>query len=165
MSHPSMLSALRQHVIIDLDSMDPSVALRYTSDKFTFCDMTSNQAIVYSEASKPERKNILTRACRGVKGPDTNLEQQVESALTVLVSFSPSSFSNQLRIFYQTVLLAKEIYPSLTGRIHIQTSPTNAYDTKATIIDAKKLVDVFESIGIPRHYFVMVSSLLQKQLI
>ena len=48
------------------------------------------------------------------------------------------------------MLLAKEVYPYLTGRVHAQTSPSAAYDTEATIQHAKKLVSLFEANGIPK---------------
>jgi transaldolase len=49
----------------------------------------------------------------------------------------------------QTVMLAKEVFPHLTGRVHAQTSPTAAYDTQKTITHAEKLIALFEASGIP----------------
>lgn len=53
-------------------------------------------------------------------------------------------------LLLQTVLLAKQVYPNLTGRVHAQASPSAAYDTEATIQHAKKLVALFEANGIPK---------------
>lgn len=50
----------------------------------------------------------------------------------------------------QTVLLAKEVFPYLTGRVHAQTSPRLAYDTEGTVTHAQKLVSLFEANGIPK---------------
>ena len=51
----------------------------------------------------------------------------------------------------QTVLLAKAVYPYLTGNVHAQTSPSTAYSTPATVAHAKKLVSLFnEAAGIPK---------------
>ena len=51
------------------------------------------------------------------------------------------------------MLLAKEVYPYLTGRVHAQTSPSTAYNTEATIAHAKKLDSVFEANGIPKYTY------------
>lgn len=85
MSNTSLLALIRKKIVIDVDSMDPAVAIRHSSQTFTFCDMTSNQAIVFSEASKPDRQAILTSACQGIKGSVLDIGQQVESALVTLV--------------------------------------------------------------------------------
>lgn len=50
----------------------------------------------------------------------------------------------------QNVLLAKDVYPQLTGNVLVQTSPSAAYDTQKTIKHAQKLVALFEANGIPR---------------
>jgi transaldolase len=50
----------------------------------------------------------------------------------------------------QTVLLAKEVIPYITGRVHAQTSPKYAYDTAKTVEHAERLVATFEAHGISR---------------
>lgn len=55
-----------------------------------------------------------------------------------------------LTVYMQTVLLAKEVFPTLTGRVHAQTSPSTAYDTEQTVLHAKRLVSLFEANDIPR---------------
>jgi transaldolase len=52
---------------------------------------------------------------------------------------------------WQTVLLAKEVYPHIQGHVMAQTSPAFAYDKDATIAHAQRLVRVFEAHGIPRN--------------
>jgi transaldolase len=49
----------------------------------------------------------------------------------------------------QTVLLAKAVYPHLTGNVHAQTSPSAAYDTEKTVEHARKLIALFSEHGIP----------------
>ncbi|CCM07099.1 uncharacterized protein FIBRA_09426 [Fibroporia radiculosa] len=129
-----LLSYVRTRVTVDVDSMDPAVAARHTSGS-KFCDMTSNQAIVYSEAAKPERAQLFKTACQLARVSGSDTESQITEALDIL-----------------TVLLAKEVYPYLTGRVHAQTSPPTAYDTEKTIAHARKLVELFEANGIPRAY-------------
>ncbi|KAF7791855.1 hypothetical protein EIP86_002879 [Pleurotus ostreatoroseus] len=124
---PTLLDAIRDRLTVDVDSMDPDVAARHSQAGLIFRDMTSNQAIVYSEAVKVERIAILRQACDGAKA--TGLELDVE---------------------HQNVLLALEVYPYITGRLLVQTSPSKAYDTEGTIAHAKRLVALFESKGVPK---------------
>ncbi|RPD82548.1 aldolase [Lentinus tigrinus ALCF2SS1-7] len=134
MSAQTLLDHVRTRVTVDVDSMDPAVAARHAQHT-KFCDMTSNQAIVYSEAVRPERAELFKTACAQIRSSQAQLpiDTQVAHALDLL-----------------TVLLAKEVYPYLTGRVHAQTSPAAAYDTEATIHHAKKLVSLFEANGIPK---------------
>ena len=50
------------------------------------------------------------------------------------------------------MLLAKEVYPHINGKVHAQTSPFAALDiknaTEKTIQHAQKLVAIFDSLGI-----------------
>ncbi|KAK7031273.1 hypothetical protein VNI00_013524 [Paramarasmius palmivorus] len=115
----TLLSQIRSLVTVDIDSMDPEIAARHTKD-IKFCDMTSNQAIVYSEALRPERRRSV----------------QVSRGRNVVDLF--------------TVLLGKKVYPHLTGNVHAQTSPSTAYDTEKTVEHARKLVSIFEANKIPR---------------
>ncbi|KAI0793499.1 aldolase [Abortiporus biennis] len=130
----SLLTQISAHVTIDVDSMDPTVASHHTTDSFKFRDMTSNQAIVYTEASKPDRLNILQSACNiAKKASGASLDQQIDDALDIL-----------------NVNLAKEVYPFITGRVLVQTAPSVAYNTSKTVDHAKKLVSLFEANGIPK---------------
>ncbi|KAH9898396.1 aldolase [Cubamyces lactineus] len=131
----TLLADVRAKVTIDVDSMDPDVAARHTTPEHKFCDMTSNQAIVYSEAVRPQRAHVFNAAVDQIRSAESqlDLESQVSNAIDLL-----------------TVLLAKEVYPHITGRVHAQTSPSAAYDTEATIQHAKKLVALFEANGIPK---------------
>jgi len=133
MSKANLLSYVRTQVTVDVDSMDPAVAARHTGVTEKFCDMTSNQAIVYSEAAKPERAELFKSACQKAHSTGLSIEEQISHALDIL-----------------TVLLAKEVFPYLTGRVHAQTSPSTAYNTEQTIAHAQKLVSIFEVYGIPR---------------
>ena len=58
----TLLDDVRTQVTVDVDSMDPAVAAKHTGDVVRFCDMTSNQAIVFGEASRPERAVVLQAA-------------------------------------------------------------------------------------------------------
>ncbi|KZT02720.1 aldolase [Laetiporus sulphureus 93-53] len=133
MTAGNLLTYIRAQVAVDVDSMDPAVAARHTTETVKFCDMTSNQAIVYVEAAKQDRASLLKAACAQAQASGVDGEQQVTNALDIL-----------------TVLLAKEVYPYLTGRVHTETSPSAAYNTEETIAHAKRLVALFEANGIPK---------------
>ncbi|KZT65127.1 aldolase [Daedalea quercina L-15889] len=134
MAASDLLSYVRAQVTVDVDSMDPAVAARHTSDTAKFCDMTSNQAIVFGEASRPERAGLLAEACAlAPKKNAGDVDLQVEDALDIL-----------------TVLLAKQVFPYLTGRVHTQTAPAVAYDAEGTVAHAKKLLAIFEAHGMDK---------------
>ncbi|KAH9937687.1 aldolase [Fomitopsis serialis] len=134
MAASNLLSYVRATVTVDVDSMDPAVAARHTSDTAKFTDMTSNQAIVCGEASNPDRASLLAEACALAAKKDTgDIDLQVDNALDIL-----------------TVLLAKQVFPYLTGRVHAQTAPAVAYDAEGTVAHAKKLLALFEAHGIDK---------------
>ncbi|KAG7092083.1 hypothetical protein E1B28_008461 [Marasmius oreades] len=113
--------------------MDNEVAARHTKD-IKFCDMTSNQAIVYHESLRTERAHLLQAAIEAVKKQgQQNEEKFLQDVLDVF-----------------TVLLGKKVYPHLTGNVHAQTSPSTAYDTEKTVQHARKLVSIFEANKIPK---------------
>uniref|UniRef100_A0A0W0FUW9 Transaldolase n=1 Tax=Moniliophthora roreri TaxID=221103 RepID=A0A0W0FUW9_MONRR len=130
----TLLSQIRNRVTVDIDSMDPEVAARHTKD-IKFCDMTSNQAIVYGEALRPERADLLKSAVEAIKkrGGNPNEEAFLQDVVDLF-----------------TVLLGKKVYPHLTGNVHAQTSPSTAYDTEKTVEHARKLVSIFEANKIPK---------------
>ncbi|RPD70191.1 aldolase [Lentinus tigrinus ALCF2SS1-7] len=127
--HVSALTA------VDVDSMDPTVSARYTKAGVKLHDMTSNQAMVCVEASRPERADILKTAIDQIKSTkgDLDIDAQVLETVDLLAA-----------------LFCKQVFPYLTGRVHTQTSPLLAYDTEATANHARKLVALLEEHGIPR---------------
>lgn len=88
MASASLLSCVRSQVVVDVDSMDPDVAARHTTEGGPkFCDMTSNQAIVYGEAAKPERSALFQKACAQIRSIESELdiETQVSDTIDLLV--------------------------------------------------------------------------------
>ncbi|KAJ6596681.1 hypothetical protein B0H10DRAFT_2088439 [Mycena sp. CBHHK59/15] len=133
-SPTTLLAQVCALVTVDVDSMDPDVAARYSTPS-KFCDMTSNQAIVHGQAVRPERRELLEAAVDYVrKYTNSDGEAFEQDVVDVL-----------------TVLLAKQVYPHLTGNVHAQTSPSSAYDTQKTIEHAQKLVALFSAHGIPQN--------------
>ncbi|KAL1744266.1 hypothetical protein HDZ31DRAFT_39043 [Schizophyllum fasciatum] len=133
---PTLLQQIRDVVTVDVDSMDPAVAERHSANgAVKFSDMTSNQAIVQGQVTRPERANLV--------------KQAVEHVLSKGGSRESDSFAMDV-IDVATVLLAKAVYPFLTGNVHAQTSPATAHSTAATVAHAHKLVALFAAFGIPR---------------
>ena len=87
MPSATLLADVRAKVTVDVDSMDPDVAARHSTPEHQFCDMTSNQAIVYSEAARPERADLFNAACAQIRSSEAQLpvDSQVADALDLLV--------------------------------------------------------------------------------
>ncbi|TFK41575.1 aldolase [Crucibulum laeve] len=132
----SLLSQIHKLVTVDVDSMDSAVAARHALSTEAFSDMTSNQAILYNEAIRPENSALIKHAIQYVQAKALNQ--------------SPDAFIQDV-IDVLTVLLAKRVYPNITGKLHAQTSPSTAYDSEKTIEHAKKLVALFEEHDIPKN--------------
>ncbi|EIM82164.1 aldolase [Stereum hirsutum FP-91666 SS1] len=135
MSATTLLADIRSRVVVDVDSNDSAVAARHTDGTVKFCDMTSNQAIVHGEATRPEQKALLLKA---IDSGRTENAQAIDDHLVDNI------------IDHFTVLLATTVYPYLTGSVHAQTSPAFAYDTEKTVAHAKRLVSIYEANGIPK---------------
>lgn len=78
MSSATVLSQLHALLAIDVDSMDPAVALRYTTQSHMFHDMTSNQAIVHGQAVRPENAGLVQQAIEYVKAQDPDASSNAQ---------------------------------------------------------------------------------------
>ena len=87
MASATLLSSVRARVTVDVDSMDPDDARRHTTGAVKFCDMTSNQAIVHGQATRPERAELFKAACSQIKSTEGQLdiETQVSDAIDLFV--------------------------------------------------------------------------------
>jgi hypothetical protein len=86
MASASLLAQIRSlGIAIDVDSMDPQVAVQYGP----FRDMTSNQIIVFQQAIKPESASLLKEAVDYVlqQNPahNPNSEEYIQDVVDVLV--------------------------------------------------------------------------------
>ncbi|CCO29828.1 Breast cancer type 2 susceptibility protein homolog AltName: Full=Fanconi anemia group D1 protein homolog [Rhizoctonia solani AG-1 IB] len=128
----TLLENLRKHTVVDVDSNDDTIAAKYKPVH----DMTSNQAIVLGELSKPHHQAIIPE---GVKA---GLKLAKEDGIT----------NENLIAQLATVLLGARVFPHLepTGYVHAQTLPTLAYDTDGTVGHAQQLVRLYGVVGIPR---------------
>lgn len=87
MANDTLLAQIRGLVTVDVDSMDPEVAIKHTTSGYSFSGMTSNQAIVCIEAVKPERKQLVTQAIALAKSKlgGANESALVDQAVDILV--------------------------------------------------------------------------------
>ena len=83
MAASNLLSYVRTQVIVDVDSMDPAVAARHTTDTAKFTDMTSNQAIVFGEVARPDRVELLKKACSQIRSSEAELDINTQVADTI----------------------------------------------------------------------------------
>ncbi len=85
----NLLSHVRTRVTVDVDSMDPDVAARHTGtqDGAKFTDMTSNQAIVYNEFTRPQRADVFKSAIAQIKATEAQLDidTQASDAVDLIV--------------------------------------------------------------------------------
>ncbi|KAG8763945.1 hypothetical protein FRC11_008272 [Ceratobasidium sp. 423] len=134
----NLLENLRKYTVVDVDSNDDTttVAVKYKPVH----DMTSNQAIVLGELSKPHHQAIIPE---GVKA---GLKLAKEDGIT------NENLIAQLAVDFMTVLLGARVFPHLepTGYVHAQTLPSLAYDTSGTVGHAQQLVRLYGLVGIPR---------------
>ncbi|TCD71523.1 hypothetical protein EIP91_008904 [Steccherinum ochraceum] len=139
----TLLSQLRDRVVIDVDSMDPDVARRHTKEA-RFCDMTSNQAIALGEILKA-KDSETNQASQVLKAA-----VQTVKAVNAGVAFGPDQLNDMADVM--TALFAKDVLPNLSseGHVHAQTLPSLAKSTEGTIAHAKRLVKRFEAVGIPK---------------
>ncbi|KAH7882446.1 hypothetical protein F5I97DRAFT_1910352 [Phlebopus sp. FC_14] len=130
----TLLTQVRALLTIDIDSMDQNAAARLTQGSTLFKDMTSNQAIVHGQATL-QWDHLSPAVVEYVRANGLDISSE-EDILKI--------------INYLTVLLAKQVLPYLTGRVHAQTSPSIAYDTQKTVDHARALVALFEAHGVPK---------------
>lgn len=119
------LDFLRTRTIVDCDTLDAQVTKTYGP----FQDCTSNQAIAFGELSKPENAGLI-------------LESMSEAGALLSRFEGVSVFS--LAVEIAMVKLALKIAPHITGHIHIQTDPYYSYSTEKTIVNALRIVQLFQ---------------------
>ncbi|RHZ68960.1 hypothetical protein CDV55_104920 [Aspergillus turcosus] len=122
---PTGWELLSTRTIIDCDTLDEQVA----RDLGPFQDCTSNQAIAYGELSKPEHIGLIRNS--------------ISDASELLPRFTGISLE-ELAVEIAMVRLALRIAPHLAGRVHIQTNPYYSYSTERTIVNALRIVQLFQ---------------------
>ncbi|KAG8920963.1 hypothetical protein FRC01_000513 [Tulasnella sp. 417] len=123
----------RKDTILDLDANDEEVAKKYGP----FGNMTSNQAIIFNELSRPNHDELVLESARQAL---RDIEQGVEK-----------DSAADLTVDWMTAKLGAEVLPHLDvkGFALAQTNPSQARDTEATVRHARRMVRLFERAGVP----------------
>ena len=77
MSATTLLAQVRKLCILDADTNDVELAAKY-AETAKYCEMTSNQALVYGQAVRPDRLDLVRSAIRYVKEEDKGSPESFE---------------------------------------------------------------------------------------
>lgn len=132
----TLLENLRKHTVVDVDGNDAAIAEKFKP----LHNMTSNQAIVLGELSKPAHQSIIP------EGAKAAIKLAKEDGIT------DENLIAQLAADFMTVMLGARVLPHLdsTGYVHAQTLPSLAYDTAGTVAHAQQLVRLYGLVNVPR---------------
>ncbi|ERT00503.1 transaldolase [Sporothrix schenckii 1099-18] len=140
MASVSWLDVLEQELNIDVDWMDPDflVEMRPT---IKFHDLTSNQNFVDIQMGHPSNVELLR---------DTAREVRDEYAAATEAPAHPLWLAIYTRM---AVRMCKKVVDHISGRVLLQTSPSQAYDTAATVAHAHLYDAEFSQVNISRDRF------------
>ncbi|CAK7267789.1 hypothetical protein SEPCBS119000_002730 [Sporothrix epigloea] len=136
------LDKLEEELNIDVDWMDPDFLVQM-QPTIRFHDLTSNQNFVDIQMGHPSNVELLRDTAREVRdernaAPDTQ----------------PQPHPLWLAIYTRmAVRMCKKVVDLIQGRVLLQTSPAQAYDTAATLAHARLYDAEFARVGIPRNRF------------
>jgi transaldolase len=118
---------LAQLVNVDVDSMDPAVAKSLIALGVRPTDQTSNQILVGDGIKDPGNRAMLEGVIRelGSKGWEPVYDRV-------------------------SVLLCKRNIENITGRVLLQSSPSQAYNTDEIVAHARRYAAEFEKAGISK---------------
>ncbi|EKG14109.1 Transaldolase [Macrophomina phaseolina MS6] len=127
MAPQTLLNVLRSRSAVDCDTLDASVS----KELGPFVDCTSNQAIACFELQEHRHKELLRQAAKLAKDLSPKYPEVKLEALAVEIGM---------------ILLALQVYPNLTGFVHIQANTFDAYSTAKTVTCALRIVSLFKVI-------------------
>lgn len=118
---------LAELVNVDVDSMDPAVAKSLIALGVRPADQTSNQILVGDGIKDPANRDMLEGAVRelGSKGWGAVYDRM-------------------------SVLLCAKNIENITGRVLLQSSPSQAYNTDEIVAHARRYAAEFEKAGISK---------------
>ncbi|KAL7944926.1 hypothetical protein V8C42DRAFT_324108 [Trichoderma barbatum] len=132
---PSLLDALRQHSVIDCDTLDSEVARNLGP----FVDCTSNQAIAFFE---------LTKGTNG--GTSLHHEALVREGVRDATRLNEIRGQTPLTEFMVEVMIVKLqllIAPYIAGYVHVQTNPKLSYSQAGTVENAQRIIAIFKGLA------------------
>ncbi|KAJ6107636.1 hypothetical protein N7523_008959 [Penicillium sp. IBT 18751x] len=127
MEAPTGLDYMRSRTVVDCDTMDEEVA----KSLGPFQDCTSNQAIAFGELSKPARAEVIAASLADAKLLHTKYS-----------SISMGELAVEIGMVRLAIAMAKHI----RGLVHVQTNPYYSYSTEKTVINALRIVQLFQHV-------------------
>ncbi|KAJ5317716.1 hypothetical protein PENANT_c004G01485 [Penicillium antarcticum] len=121
------LDYMRSRTVVDCDTMDEEVAKTLGP----FQDCTSNQAIAFGELSKPIRAEVISTSLADAKALHAKY-----SSITI----------EELAVEVAMVRMAAGMAQHIRGRVHVQTNPYYSYSSEKTVINALRLVQLFQHV-------------------
>ncbi|UKZ49221.1 hypothetical protein TrVGV298_003465 [Trichoderma virens] len=131
---PSLLDALRQHSVIDCDTLDSEVA----KGLGPFVDCTSNQAIAFFE---------LTKVSNG--GTSLHHEALIRESEQDAIRLNEIRDQTSLPEFMVEIMMVKLqllIAPYVTGYVHVQTNPKLSYSQAGMVENAQRIIAIFRGL-------------------
>ncbi|CAK7272092.1 hypothetical protein SEPCBS57363_004958 [Sporothrix epigloea] len=134
------LDKLEEELNIDVDWMDPDFLVQM-QPTIRFHDLTSNQNFVDIQMGHPSNVQLLSDTAREVRDEraESNSEQTHPLWLAIYTRMA--------------VRMCKKVVDLIQGRVLLQTSPAQAYDTAATLAHARLYDAEFARVGIQRDRF------------
>ncbi|KMK59609.1 transaldolase [Aspergillus fumigatus Z5] len=129
------LDVLRSRTIVDCDTMDEQGWLHLSWSIFTNYQeyeliwKFAMKAIAYGELSKPEHLGLIRTS--------------ISDAKDLLPRFTGVTLE-ELAVEIAMVRLALKIAPHIRGHVHVQTNPYHSYSTESTIVNALRIVQLFQ---------------------
>jgi len=125
----SALDQLKNLTTIVADSSDFSAI-----EKFRPLDATTNPSLITAAANQPENKELIEAAYEQAKSEGYNGDLLVERTIDIL-----------------TVKFGVEILKLIQGRVSTEVDAALSYDTEATIVKAKELLELYKTYGIDQN--------------
>ncbi|SGZ29742.1 BQ5605_C050g12494 [Microbotryum silenes-dioicae] len=134
-----LLALMNERTVLDYDNNDATLCEIYP--KGTFTDMTSNQAIVAGELSKPHHQHLMLEAVK-------------EASQLVLDGFEGVKRRDvaSVAVDIVTIKLALPILPLLkpTGLVHCQLSLGASSSLENLLHQGRSVISLYEHYAIPR---------------
>ncbi|CAK7218363.1 hypothetical protein SBRCBS47491_003484 [Sporothrix bragantina] len=143
MAPTTWLDKLEEELNIDVDWMDPDFLVQM-QPTIRFHDLTSNQNFVDIQMGHPSNVELLRDTAREVK------DERTASSVSEADQTHPLWLAIYTRM---AVRMCKKVVDLIQGRVLLQTSPSQAYDTAATLAHARLYDAEFARVGIPRDRF------------
>ena len=102
-------------------------------EEFSPEDATTNPSLLLQAISLPEYENTIKQAISYAKEQSTSKEEQLTQACD-----------------YLSVLIGQKLLSLIPGRVSTEVDARLSFDTDATVIKARRLIELYQSLGIDK---------------